>query len=382
MSVTLDELLSLVGRLDDAPGFDSPRERFRRFLVKSVADVATARSLIEECQRSVGEQRHRALQDLVTALGRLLGFDVTFGTYERSADGVGVDAHWRSPGLLDVVLEIRTEQTMSPTLEGMARAIAVAPAPAGLEPRIGLCVVARQYAGLGKIERALAAVPPHVDVRVVSVRSLLSLAAQASAGRLVHAEIVRLLQSGGALDLVVDLLDRPAANGQTGESIAETGLTAPPRHDEPRYWVAIFSGDEVGAPDHMLTSVIAQRRILAISGAPGSTSDQASPGDWVCFFVPRTGIVGHAQLGATIEDSAKVVRHARRFSRVYRLSDVALYDRPVVQALRADRPFAVPPADPPLAGPFLSPIARRDFLALMAHGQGAPDFAGPNSATA
>jgi hypothetical protein len=91
MSVTLNELLSLVGRLDDAPGFDTPRERFRRFLLERVTDVPAARTLIEECQRSVGEQHHRALQDLVVVVGRLLQFEVTFGAYERSADGVKVD---------------------------------------------------------------------------------------------------------------------------------------------------------------------------------------------------------------------------------------------------------------------------------------------------
>ena len=72
MSITLDELLLLVGRLDDAPGFDTPRERFRRFLMERVTDVPTASALIDECQRSVGEQRHRALQDLIVVVGRLL----------------------------------------------------------------------------------------------------------------------------------------------------------------------------------------------------------------------------------------------------------------------------------------------------------------------
>ena len=119
MSITLDELLLLVGRLDDAPGFDTPRERFRRFLLERVTDVPTVSALIDDCQRSVGEQRHRALQDLIVIVGRLLRFEVTFGTYEPSADAVKVDGQWRSPGLLDVVLEIRTEQTTSATLDGL-----------------------------------------------------------------------------------------------------------------------------------------------------------------------------------------------------------------------------------------------------------------------
>jgi hypothetical protein len=385
MSVTLDELLSLVGRLDDALGFDTPRERFRRFLLERVTDVPTARALIEECQRSVGEQHHRALQDLVVVTGRLLKFEITFGTYERSADGIKMNGQWRSPGLLDVVLEIKTDQTTSATMEGMAQAMT---AGAELEPRIGLCVIARQYAAHGKIDRALAAVTPDVDIRVVSIRSLLALAAQVSTDRLAHAEVVRLLRSGVALDFVIDLLDRPAPNGQSSTSTAEPAQSAPsaqsvPEPPEPEFWVATITGNEASTPEQLLASVIADRHVLAISHAGRLPSFLGAPGDWVCFFVPRKGIVGHAQLASIIEDGAKVVRDAGRFGCVYRLAHVTLYERrPIIQALRNDRPFSVPPADLALAGPCLAPITRQDFLGLMAYRDGATNFEGLKSATA
>ena len=377
MSITLDELLLLVGRLDDAPGFDTPRERFRRFLLERVTDVPTVSALIDDCQRSVGEQRHRALQDLIVIVGRLLRFEVTFGTYEPSADAVKVDGQWRSPGLLDVVLEIRTEQTTSATLDGLARATAAAPG-AGLEPRIGLCVVARQYAARARLSRALD-VSRLPDIRVVTVASLLALAAQAAADRLVHAEVVKLLHSGVALDFVIDLLDRRAANGHSVESAAEQDPPAPAAVREPAYWIATITGNEVAAPEQLLASVIAERRVLAICPW-GKLRGEGSPGDWVGFFVPGKGLVGHAQLESIVDDSTKVVRHARRFSCVYRLERVTLYQRPILQALRADRPFAVPPADVPLIGPCLAPIARQDFLALMTFRDGAESF--ERSATA
>ena len=376
MSITLDELLLLVGRLDDAPGFDTPRERFRRFLIERVTDVPTASALIDDCQRSVGEQRHRALQDLIVIVGRLLRFEATFGTYEASADAAKVDGQWRSPGLLDVVLEIRTEQTASVTLDGLARATAAAPG-AGLEPRIGLCVVARQYAARARLSRALD-VSRLPDIRVVTVASLLALASQVAADRLVHAEVVKLLHSGVAVDFVIDLLDRPAA-GQSVESTADQGPPALAAPREPAYWIATITGNEVAAPEQLLASVIAERRVLAICPW-GKLRGEGSPGDWVGFFVPGKGLVGHAQLESIVDDSTKVVRHARRFSCVYRLERVTLYDRPILQALRADRPFAVPPADVPLIGPCLAPIARHDFLALMAFRDGAESF--ERSATA
>ncbi len=377
MSITLDELLLLVGRLDDASGFDTPRERFRRFLIERVTDVPTASALIDDCQRSVGEQRHRALQDLIVIVGRLLRFEVTFGTYAPSADALKVDGQWRSPGLLDVVLEIRTEQTTSATLDGLAQATTAAPG-AGLEPRIGLCVVARQYAARARLSRALD-VSRLPDIRVVTVGSLLALATQVAADRLVHAEVVKLLHSGVALDFVIDLLDRPATSSAPIESAAEHDVPAPPARHEPAYWIATITGNEVAAPEQLLASVIAERRVLAICPW-GKLRGEGSPGDWVGFFVPGKGLVGHAQLESIVDDSTKVVRHARRFSCIYRLERVTLYERPILQALRADRPFAVPPAEVPLIGPCLAPIARHDFLALMSFRDGAENF--ERSATA
>jgi hypothetical protein len=36
MSISLSQILALVGKLDDSPGEDTARERFRRFLKENV----------------------------------------------------------------------------------------------------------------------------------------------------------------------------------------------------------------------------------------------------------------------------------------------------------------------------------------------------------
>jgi hypothetical protein len=215
---------------------------------------------------------------------------------------------------------------------------------------------------------------------VITVGSLLALAARAAADRVTHTEILTLLQSGVALDFVIDLLDRPSANSQPGEPMAEHGQPAPAEPHEPAYWIATIAGNEAPS-DQLMGSVIADRRVLAISPW-GTLSGEASPGDWVGFFVPGKGLVGHAQLASIVDDTSKVVRHAQRFSWVYRLERITLYERPIHQALRADRPFAVPPADVALAGPCLAPIGRQDFLALTAIGERAENLERPRSATA
>lgn len=373
MNVTLSDLLPLVGRLDSTPGFDSPRERFRRFLLENVTDVATARSLIEECQRSVGEQRHRALQDLVALVGRFLGFEITFGTYERSGSAPPMDGVWRSRGMLDVVLELRTEQTPHASVDSLHQALTAPATPPRVDPypRIGLAVVARHFAARSRLEQAFASEAHGSELRIVSVRSLLTLAEHVAATRLNHVEAVKLLQSGFALDFVIGLLDRPPADPQIDEPFAPPSPPALLERREPAFWVATLFDTDMANTDQMLASVIAHRRVLGICHA-GPLLSEGSPGDWVCFFVPDKGMVGHAQLASVVTNSATVLRNASAFNCVYRLSHVELYDEPVVQALRAERPFAVPSEDEPLAGPSLAPIERQDFLALTTYREDVP----------
>src|SRR5581483_4449322 len=168
MIVGLDELLALTGRLDDAPGFDTPRERFRRFLLEHVFNVKLARTLIESCQQAVGEQRHRALQDLVVLLGRFLQFETTFGAYESASDFPAVHGEWRSHGALDVLIEVRTDQTTDATLESLAKALSASmdEGRPGTK-RIGLYVLSRHYAGRGRLERGATPVP---SVSFISVQ--------------------------------------------------------------------------------------------------------------------------------------------------------------------------------------------------------------------
>src|SRR5262245_11854424 len=361
MSLSLADLLPLVGHLDDAPGFDSPRERFRRFLLERATHLPTIHTLIEECQRSVGEQHHRVLQDLIVVVGRVLQFSVTFGSYGRSADNLNTHGRWRSAGLLDVALQIETDHTAA-ILEPLVRAVTASRTAGDGEPRIGLCVVARQSAAGGKLARLIAQ-GQSPDIRVVSVRSLLSLAAHVAADRVRHAEVVELLRTSPALDFMIDLMTRPGAGGRSSESNGNGHWRSTNDEARPAFWVAIISGDAMVTPERWLTSVIADRHVLAVCDGDEEPG-HGSPGDWVCFFVPNKGIVGHAQLASVVDQGTSVVRQGEKFGRVFRLAHTTLYERPVVQALRAGRPFAVPSEAAPCAGSCLTPIARRDFTSL------------------
>jgi hypothetical protein len=53
MSMTLTQVLSLVGKLNDSPGDETARERFRRFLRENVTAVGQIRDYIEEATRKI-----------------------------------------------------------------------------------------------------------------------------------------------------------------------------------------------------------------------------------------------------------------------------------------------------------------------------------------
>jgi len=83
---TLDQILGLDGTLDDAPGPDTPRERFRGFVRDSVGAIGAARYYVEACTTNKGPQYDHALQDLVNHKGAVIGFDVEFGRYKGVKD--------------------------------------------------------------------------------------------------------------------------------------------------------------------------------------------------------------------------------------------------------------------------------------------------------
>jgi transcription elongation factor GreA-like protein len=64
MTMTLSQILALVGALDDSLGNETARERFRRFLKDNAKDVGQLRDYIQERLNNSGTQYNRALQDL------------------------------------------------------------------------------------------------------------------------------------------------------------------------------------------------------------------------------------------------------------------------------------------------------------------------------
>ena len=71
-NITLKQLLSLVGTLNDREGEDTARERLHRFLEENVKEAGQVRDFIEECLRNTGDQYNKALQGLINHLSILM----------------------------------------------------------------------------------------------------------------------------------------------------------------------------------------------------------------------------------------------------------------------------------------------------------------------
>jgi hypothetical protein len=371
VDINPEEILTLTGRLDDAPGFDTPRERFRRFLIDHAADVPAFRKMIDAWLQSTSEQSRLAMRDTVIGLGRALGFETTFGAYHTAPGAVPGDGHWRSRHLVRLILDIRTDRMPRPKLDGLAQSVAAISAvphaetdPDPEERCVGVCVVLPAEASRHASARASSEKAAR-NLRVVSIRSLLALAEMVSAGRLVHDEVAQLFISGTSLDLVVGLLQR--APSETGtRSMPDEPPLASVDH-APNYWLATIVRNGAATPEQLLEFVVAKRHVLGVTNAAKGQMP-SRPGDWVCFFVPGRGIVGHGRVLSLAENGSigRLVRVSDRFDRLIRLNDVELYDTAVVPAPEQQLRLGVVLGGNGPARPLLGEISRQEFLNLTA----------------
>lgn len=297
MRLSLHEVLAIAGRLDDAAGFDTPRERFRRFLLDHVTSVPVARGLLEQAQQRLSEQYQRALQDTVLAAGRLLGFETAFGVYERHGSAARAAGEWVSRRRLRVVVQVWSDQA-SIDVDAVTRALPVLPAPAsaGDVPHVRLCVLTPACAGRAKVEQVARRLAP--TTHLLSVRALLDLAELVERRSLTHDDLVRLFYPGPSLDDQVALLSRlthPATSSAASTPAAP--VTESPR--VPAYWVYVardVDATSAGTVDAD-ANVSALEARLSVS-VPAGETPRVVAGDQLVVFMPAYGSVAYATVAA------------------------------------------------------------------------------------
>lgn len=336
MATALTDILDLVGALNDSPGEETSRERFRRHLSKSLTEVGQVRDYVDECLRTAGPQYNRALQDLVNHVGQFLGFEVTFGRYQGVAGQPGFDGHWTSPKGFHIVVEVKTTEVYSvktKTLLGYVDELVSERTIPNRGAALGLYVVGRPDPEMRQLEDAIVAQNLTDSLRIMSVDSLLSLAEMMEQYGVTHDDALAVLQpSGPMIDPIVDLMADLV--GQREEKPPEPP-TPPdgevPTAGEPAHWLAPVKSHPEETAEECIQSLVGQEKIYAF-GERTAGRKRIKPGDWICFYATQNGVVAHARV-ATLPHRERHprVRQPENYPWVFRLDKERIYmDNPVV----------------------------------------------------
>lgn len=335
MSITLNQILNLVGKLDDSPGDETPRERFRRYLQENVSEVGQVRDYVGECLRTSGDQYNRALQDLVNYLGHFLEFEVSFGRYKGAKGQIGFDGHWKSPTDFNIVVEVKTTETYAikaATLVGYIDSLISEKVIPSWENALGLYVVGRPDPEIRQLENAILAEKRTHQLRIISVESLLSLAEMMNEYDVSHEDILSVIRpSGPIIDPVVDLMARLVAE-EKAEEVSEKEPTLPPSTEgEIAYWMTPVRSEKELTAKECIKTLVGGVKIYAFGErTPGRRHLKA--GDWICFYAQGEGIVAHAKVVAKpTKKPHPSVKQPEKYPWVFRLDKTVLYlDNPMV----------------------------------------------------
>jgi hypothetical protein len=333
--MTQDEILELVGPLDDSPGENTARNRFRAHLAKSVTTPGALRDYIETCLRSPSPQHARALQDLVNHGGRLLGFQVEFGRYQGVVNETGHDGLWTSPGTGFVIVpEIKTTDAYTiktSTIIGYVDELISEKKISNWDHALGLYVVGRIDAKLAQMNSAIVAERRLHQLRVASIEALLlTLAEMMERFDVAHEEVLAVLRPGGPLvDDQARLLARVAS--QRDDTVPPEAPPAPEPEPGVQLYLLTPVADEPDAPaEKTIRSLLDQKVYVFGDRTPGRKSLKA--GDRIAFYQTQVGVVAEATVTSAPErKTVKFAKDPERFPWAFKVKDVRyFFNKPVV----------------------------------------------------
>ncbi len=335
MSITLKQILDLVGKLDDSPGEDPSRERFRRYLKDNVKDIGSVRDYIEECLRSSGSQYNRALQDLINYLGNFLGFEVHYGRYQGVQGQIGYDGLWKSPTGVHIVVEVKTSETYSiktSTLVGYIDQLISEQSIPGWKRALGLYAIGKPDEEIRQLENAIIVENRTHQLRIISVQYLISLAEMMQVFDVSHEDALSIIRpSGPKVDQLVDIMNRLIAL-KSEEAIEEKDAKIEEKNSAAKsYWLTSARSDEEQTAEEIIGTLVGQVGIYAFTDRTPGIKDMKE-GDLICFYAAGTGVVAHALIsGKPVEKEHPQVRQSDRYKWVVELKDSKVYtDNPVV----------------------------------------------------
>ncbi len=187
----------MAGSLDDSPGTNTPRQRFRDFLANNVTEVGQVRDYVQECLKTPDTQYSRALQDLINHIGSFLGFGVTFGRYQGVKGQIGFDGHWVSPTGFHIIIEVKTSEVFpikTATLVGYVNELIGDKKIPNWDTVLGLYVVGTPNPEVQQLENSIVAEKRTQQLRIISAESLLSLTELMNGYDVEHEDVLSLLR--------------------------------------------------------------------------------------------------------------------------------------------------------------------------------------------
>ncbi len=316
MAIPLIDVLKLVGTLDDTPGEDTARSRFRNYLQANVSKPGVLRDYIESCCGNSGDQYNRALQDLINRAGELLGFKVDYGRYKGVIGEIGHDGLWSSPAGLFVVAEVKTTDAFSidtATLLGYVDKLISGKKITDREHALGLYIIARPDHDLAQLENSIVAEQHVNQLRLMSAESLLKLTELACEYGIEHEKLLMLIRpSGPRLDSVIDLMAELIAQEKQGPEIPSSEPSKPPsdaptakqpeippalpnrQSETVQYFLVPVGADEDETAAQVVRRTVGNKWFAFGDHTPHRGSMRA--GDWLCFHASGVGVVAEASV--------------------------------------------------------------------------------------
>jgi len=331
--MTLKDILDLVGKIDDSPGEDTPRERFRKYLKNNVNELGLIRDYILECLNNSGEQFNHALQDLINHIGELLGFEVTYGRYRGVQGEIGFDGLWISKTDFYIVIEVKTTDVYSirtSDLIGYVDKLISERKIPNWDKAIGLYVVGRQDKDLRQLENNIIAERRTDNLRIISADSLLLLAEIMNNFDVSHDDILSIIKpSGPKIDYIVNLISSLIEESKI--ELSETTKKEVLEDSEVVYWLTPVRSEEGETSEECIRNLVMEGKIYAFGErTPGRK--EIKPGDIICFYATGIGVVAHAKILTRPEKKYdNRIRNPERYPYLFKLEEPSVYfDNPVV----------------------------------------------------
>jgi hypothetical protein len=360
---TLEQILGLVGTLDDAPGDDTPRERFRAFLRESLGSIGAVRDFMEACLRNKGPQYDRALQDLVNHAASLLGFSVEFGRYRGVSNDIGYDGlwHWND---FTFVVEVKTTDAYSiqtaPVI-GYVDKLISAGRISDWDHSLGLYIFGRTDSDLKQLANTIHAEKRTHQLRITTTESLLSLVELVQDSQISPEEAATLLRPGGVFVAdTVRLLARiasraatevpfspelfaphapdPVLETESGTESASMRASATDSHAQPSngervHLLTPVSDDEGATAKDTIFNLLRSGWYVFGDRTPGRKV--LKPGDRICFYQSSVGVVAEAEVASIPEQRVPpvkgLVKNLDRFPWAFEVRNPRFFfDEPVV----------------------------------------------------